>query len=104
MLELLVHQALSRAERVVYRALTNGLTDTQCEALDALLNLKPEATTSWMAWLRQLPQAPAARNILALIERLRFEKSLSFHFATRRSFRHSVGSSDAVSSVERRRR
>jgi hypothetical protein len=65
MLELLVHQALSRAERVVYRALTNGLTDAQANALDTLLNQKPDAATSWMGWLRQLPQAPAARNILA---------------------------------------
>src|ERR1700693_4695742 len=34
MLELLLHQARSRAERLVYRALTNGLTDTQGDALD----------------------------------------------------------------------
>jgi len=57
MLELLVHQALSRAGRVVYRALTNGLTDTQGNAFDTLLNQKPQAATSWMGWLRQLPQA-----------------------------------------------
>jgi hypothetical protein len=37
-LELLVHQAQSRAERVTCSALTNGLTDTQHDALDALLN------------------------------------------------------------------
>ena len=48
MLELLVHQARSRAKRLLYRALTNGLTDTQGDALDTLLNQKPEATTSWM--------------------------------------------------------
>jgi hypothetical protein len=29
-----------------------------------------------MTWLRQLPQAPAARNILALIERLRYVREL----------------------------
>ena len=64
MLELLLHQAQSRAERVIYSALTNGLTNTQRDALDALLNQKPDAATSWMAWLRQPPQAPAAPNIL----------------------------------------
>jgi hypothetical protein len=75
-LELLVHQAQSRAELVIYTALTNGLTDTQRKTLDSLLDQKPEASTSWMAWLRQPPQAPAARNILALIERLRFVRQL----------------------------
>jgi hypothetical protein len=85
MLELLVHQARSRAERLVYRALTNGLTDTQGEALDTLLNQKPEAATSWMGWLRQLPQAPAARNILALIERLRFVRELGIDADRQRS-------------------
>ena len=85
MLELLVHQALSRAERVVYRALTNGLTDAQANALDTLLNQKPEAATSWMGWLRQPPQAPAARNILALIERLRFVRELGIDADRQRS-------------------
>jgi TnpA family transposase len=50
MLELLLHQARSRAERLLYRALTNRLTDTQGDALDTLLNQKPEAATSWMGW------------------------------------------------------
>jgi TnpA family transposase len=85
MLELLLHQARSRAERFVYRALTNGLTDTQGDALDTLLNQKPEAATSWMGWLRQLPQAPAARNILALIERLRFVRELGIDADRQRS-------------------
>ena len=40
-LELLVHQAQSRAERVIYSALTNGLTDTQRKTLDSLLDQKP---------------------------------------------------------------
>ena len=80
-----MHQALSRAERLVYRALTNGLTDTQNNALDTLLNQKPEAATSWMGWLRQLPLAPAARNILALIERLRFVRELGIDADRQRS-------------------
>jgi TnpA family transposase len=84
-LELLVHQARSRAERILYRALTNGLTDAQGDALDTLLNQKPEAATSWMGWLRQQPQAPAARNILALIERLRFVRELGIDADRQRS-------------------
>ena len=85
MLELLLHQARSRAERLVYRALTNRLTDTQGDALDTLLNQKPEAAISWMGWLRQLPQAPTARNILALIERLRFVRELGIDADRQRS-------------------
>jgi len=54
------------------KAAGNFVTDTQGDALDTLPNQKPEAATSWMGWLRQLPQVPAARNFLALIERLRF--------------------------------
>jgi hypothetical protein len=38
----------SRAERLVYRALTNGLTETRGDALDTLLSQKPETATSWM--------------------------------------------------------
>jgi hypothetical protein len=44
-LELLVHQARSRAERMLYRALANGLTDAQGDTLDTLLNQMPEAAT-----------------------------------------------------------
>ena len=38
-----------------------------------------------MGWLRQLPQAPAARNILALIERLRFVRELGIDADRQRS-------------------
>jgi hypothetical protein len=70
---------------MLYRALTNGLTDAQGGAIDTLLNQKPEAATSWMGWLRQLPQSPAARNILALIERLRFVRELGIDADRQRS-------------------
>src|SRR4029077_11008706 len=55
-LELLVHQAQSRAERVIYSALTNGLTNKQRGALDALLNQKPDAATSWMVGCDSRPR------------------------------------------------
>ena len=38
-----------------------------------------------MGWLRQLPQAPAARNILALIERLRFLREFGIDADRQRS-------------------
>jgi Domain of unknown function (DUF4158) len=75
-LEMLVRQALVRAEVVSYRALTEGLTKTQLAALDTLLKPKPDTAVSSMAWLVQAPQSPAARNILALIERISFLRNL----------------------------
>jgi hypothetical protein len=68
-LEMLVRQARARAELVSYRALTNGLTKPQLAALGTLLEQKPNAAVSSMAWLLQAPQSPASRNILALTSR-----------------------------------
>jgi hypothetical protein len=67
---MLVHQARTRAEQVSYHALAEGLTETQLDALDTLLAPKPGTALSGMAWVRQAPQSPSARNILALVERV----------------------------------
>ena len=75
-LEMLVHQARTRAEQVSYHALAEGLTETQLDALDTLLAPKPGTALSGMAWVRQAPQSPSARNILALVERVRFIRAL----------------------------
>jgi hypothetical protein len=75
-LEMLVRQALVRAELVSYRALTDGLTKARLAALDTLLQPKPDTAVSSMAWLVQAPQSPAARNMLALIERINFLRNL----------------------------
>jgi TnpA family transposase len=75
-LEMLVRQALVRAELVSYRALTDGLTKARFAALDTLLQPKPDTAVSSMAWLVQAPQSPAARNVLALIERINFLRNL----------------------------
>jgi len=69
-------QARARAELVSYRALTNGLTKPQLAALGTLLEQKPNAAVSSMAWLLQAPQSPASRNILALIARIKFVRNL----------------------------
>jgi hypothetical protein len=74
--EMLVHRARTRAEQVSYRALAERLTETQLDALDTLLAPKPGTALSGMVWVRQAPQAPAARNMLALVERVRFVRAL----------------------------
>src|SRR3546814_14114472 len=38
--------------------------------LDDLLARRPGQAATWLSWLRNAPQPPAARNILRLIERL----------------------------------
>src|SRR5262249_37048379 len=52
-LEMLVHQARTRAEQVSYHALAEGLTETQLDALDTLLAPKLGTALSGMAWVRQ---------------------------------------------------
>jgi TnpA family transposase len=84
-LEMLMHEARARAEQVSYRALVDGLTTAQLAALDTLLEPKEETAMSTMAWLRQAPQSPAARNILALIERIMFVRYLGIERARQRN-------------------
>lgn len=75
-LELIVRQARRRAEAVVQRALTAGLPAETLAALETLVEVGPSATLSRLAWLRTAPQSPAARNLLGLIERLRFVRGI----------------------------
>jgi hypothetical protein len=75
-LELIVHQARGRGERVTHMALIGTLTSGQRTALDALLSIKAETTLTHLGWLRTASRSPAARNIVRLIERLRFVREL----------------------------
>ncbi|MFX7393239.1 hypothetical protein ABTJ12_19205, partial [Acinetobacter baumannii] len=69
-LELMLHQARGRAERVLHRALVDGVDQRTTDALDRLLTLRADTETTMLAWLRRVPAAPTARNMLAVIERL----------------------------------
>lgn len=73
--ETMVSQARMRAERIIHCALTNGLSEYHRLALDGLLARRSDGIT-WIAWLRGVPQAPTARNMLALIERLRVVREM----------------------------
>ena len=71
-LELVIHHACARAERVTHRALLEGMAPEQAAALDRMLTpLSERGGTSTLAWLRQAPDSPAARNLVGLVERLR---------------------------------
>jgi TnpA family transposase len=84
-LEMLVRQARVRAELVSYRALTDGLSKAQGAALDSLLEPRPDTSVSSLAWLLQAPQSPAARNMLALVERIGFLRNLRIECARQRN-------------------
>ena len=75
-LELIVHQARSRGERVAHTAIIGTLSSGQRSTLDALLSIKAETTLTHLAWLRTASRSPAARNIVRLIERLGFVRGL----------------------------
>ncbi|TWC59527.1 Tn3 transposase DDE domain-containing protein [Burkholderia sp. SJZ115] len=70
-LENLCAAVATRAQRDVYRLLTQALTDEQRTALDALLLPYGERPVSKLAWLRQSPGEPNAKSVLRHIERLR---------------------------------
>jgi TnpA family transposase len=73
---------LGRAARAIARtrmeaALLNGFTPEQLARLDALLIADPEIRLTRFAWLRSIPEAPSEKNLLSLLERLRFVRSFA---------------------------
>nr|WP_295745286.1 Tn3 family transposase [uncultured Acidocella sp.] len=70
-IERAVHQARQGAERISHRTIVTALTNPQRQALDALLHRRAGSHVTSLAWLRTAPQSPAARNILALLDRIR---------------------------------
>lgn len=59
------------ARREVRRRLTDGLTLDQCRQLDELTQRREETSQTWLAWLRQMPEAAKPAAMLGLIERLK---------------------------------
>src|SRR6266403_4463974 len=69
-LERLCVQARYQARGEVQRRLTDGLSTEQRHRLDALTQRRAETNQSWLAWLRQMPEAAKPVAMLGLIERL----------------------------------
>ncbi len=59
-----------RAQRQVYRQLTEGLTDLQRTQLKALLTVPAASRQTILVWLRQPPGAASPSNFQKVIERL----------------------------------
>ena len=68
-------EAVTHANRRIYRALTEPLTEQHRSRLDDLLKRKPDNSITWLVWLRQSPLKPNSRHMLEHIERLKaFQK------------------------------
>jgi hypothetical protein len=69
-------EARHRARREVQRRLTEGLTADQRRQLDALPGRRENSNQSWLAWLRQMPEAAKPVAMLGLIERLKHVRAI----------------------------
>jgi hypothetical protein len=76
-IERLCAEAITRAERRLYRKLTSGLDESHRTALDNVLGSRLNTKQSTLAWLRQSPGAANPRNIVEHIERLKAIRSVA---------------------------
>lgn len=63
-------EALTRANRQLYQTLTDSLTPESRQSLENLLTRRAGTPLTWLAWLRQSPAAPTARQMLEHLSRL----------------------------------
>jgi TnpA family transposase len=75
-IERLAGSVRARAQRQLWRRLTDGLTDQQCQSLDQLLQVRVGGGQSALAWLRQTAYAATTGNFPKLIERLSVVRAL----------------------------
>ena len=75
-IERLCGMVRARAQRQLWRRLTDGLTDRQRQALDQLLEVRSGGGQSTLAWLRQTAYTATTGNFSKLIERLNQVRAL----------------------------
>lgn len=69
-------EAITRANRRIYEALAEPLSNAHRHRLDDLLKRRANGKTTWLAWLRQSPVKPNSRHMLEHIERLKAWQAL----------------------------
>ena len=69
-------EAITRANRRIYDALAEPLSNGHRHRLDDLLKRRDNGKTTWLAWLRQSPAKPNSRHMLEHIERLKAWQAL----------------------------
>lgn len=70
-IERICAEAIVRANRRIYRILTESLSAENRRQLDKLLKRKPDSKITWLAWLRQSPTKPNSRQMTEHIDRLK---------------------------------
>ncbi len=70
-------EAITRANRRIYKQLTDGLTEAHRGRLDQLLVRKQDSSMIWLGWLRQSPLRPNSRHMLEHIQRLQTWRALN---------------------------
>ena len=70
-------EAVTRANRRIYRTLLESLQPHHKRGLDSLLNVTPDTNITWLMWLRQSPLKPNSRHMREHIERLKIFQSLA---------------------------
>lgn len=70
-IERICAEAVTRANRRIYRILTESLSAENRRRLDRLLRRKPGSKITWLAWLRQSPTKPNSRQMMEHIDRLK---------------------------------
>jgi TnpA family transposase len=76
-IERLCAEVHTRAQRRIFRKLTEGLDDHLLAALDGLLDVHKGGPITTLTWLRQPPGAPNAKSIMSHIERLKELRALN---------------------------
>ncbi|MCB1741715.1 MAG: Tn3 family transposase, partial [Gammaproteobacteria bacterium] len=64
-------EGITRANRRIYAALSEPLSDAHRRRLDGLLKRRDNGKSTWLTWLRQSPAKPNSRHMLEHIERLK---------------------------------
>ena len=75
-IERICAEAITRANKRIYAALSDSLTRAHRERLDELLLHKEGSKTTKLAWLRLSPKKPNSRHMLEHIERLKAWQAL----------------------------
>lgn len=75
-IERICAEAITWADRQIFKTMVEPLTHKQKMALDSLLKVKESGPITTMMWLRQSPGAPNAKHLLEHLERLSVLQSL----------------------------
>ncbi|MGH2480888.1 MAG: DUF4158 domain-containing protein, partial [Ktedonobacteraceae bacterium] len=76
-LERLAWEVRRRAQKQVYRLLTDYLTEVQRTQLQALVTVMTPARQTLLTWLRQPPEPTSPASFRKIVERLRWIRDLS---------------------------